>query len=50
MSGLNKNDRWYEYAGVHLEWLNPIPNLDVPSYVKQVIDNTKELGADAIIW
>ncbi|MEK6646491.1 MAG: beta-galactosidase trimerization domain-containing protein [Candidatus Firestonebacteria bacterium] len=41
---------WYKAARIHLEWLNPKIDLDVPKYVNEMLDSVEKVNANAIAY
>lgn len=50
MKTAHAEDQWFEFAPIHLEWLNPIQGLDVGDYVKKMVATSKELDAKALAF
>ena len=44
------DDRWYEFCTPHLQELNPKDDLDIESYVTDMVDRSEAIGSDTLIF
>ena len=42
--------KWYKSARIHLEWLNPKIDLDVPKYISEMFDRVEKVNANTIAY